>query len=199
MIVPRKRRIGPGGGEESCGRVESSSGRSRSTLGDVTSALPATGSVSATVSTSADVLWPVVSDPAVWVEFSSELKEAHYLDDAGPRVGAVIEGRNERGEFSWTTESVVTRCEPPTVLEWATGDRTSPTATWTFDIVPAGETVTLTHSVVLHADVAPLGPAVAKDPENAHEIVQRRLNHILANMQSNVDGIAARVSAPPPS
>lgn len=158
----------------------------------MTNALPATGSVAATTSASPDDLWRVVSDPSTWVEFSTELQEAHYVDDTGPRVGAVIEGRNQRGDVSWTTESFVTRCEPPTILEWATGDRATPTATWTFTLVADGESTTVTHSVVLHADVPPLGVAVANDPDHAHEIVERRMTHLLTNMQANVDGIAAR-------
>ena len=171
----------------------------RSTLGRVPDALPASGSVSTKVAATPDELWRIFSDPLTWAEFSSELQEAHYVDGEGPKVGAVIAGRNQRGDFSWTTESFVTRCVPPTLLEWATGDREQPTATWTLVATDAEGGTTLTHSVVLHPDVAPLGPAVANDPDHAHDIVQSRLNDILANMQSNLDGIASTVATRPPS
>jgi hypothetical protein len=154
-------------------------------------ALPATGSVSESVAATPESLWPYVSDPSIPARFSTELLEAAFVAGATPDVGAVIEGRNSNGAFSWTTTSTVVECAEPRVFRWATGDADAPTATWGFEVAPTADGSILTHTVVFHPGVAPLGPAIEAEPERAHEIVDARLVQVLANMELTVRGIAS--------
>jgi len=153
--------------------------------------LPATGEISVLVAAPPDRLWGFVSDPAIPARFSDELQAARFAGGARAERGAMIEGVNTRGTFTWTTTSTVVDFEPPTRFRWVTGDLEAPTATWTLEAlaVPGGSR--LTHTVVMHAGVAPLAPAVEAEPERAAEIVGSRMAEVLANMTRTVEGIAA--------
>ena len=153
--------------------------------------LPATGAVSAGVAVPPEALWPFVSDPSMPARFSSELVEAAFVDGGTARVGAEIEGRNESGTFSWTTRSTVVDCVEPSLFRWATGGADEPGATWSLEVAPASGGSTLTHRVVLHEGRAPLGPAIAAEPERAREIVDGRMAIVLENMRRVVEGISA--------
>lgn len=102
----------------------------------------------------------------------------------------MISGRNARGDFEWSTLSTVVACEEPYLFQWATGDEDDPTATWTFEIEPDEDGSFLTRRVILHAGKAPLGLAIAKDPDRAEEIVDRRMAEVLSNMETTIAGIA---------
>jgi hypothetical protein len=157
-------------------------------------ALPATGSVSTTVRASIEDVWTLMCDPSTPATYSSELQEASFKDGGGPARGVVIEGHNQRGDFKWSSESVVVDCDAPTLFRWATGDPGQPNATWSFAAADHDGIVTLTHTVVFHAGGFPLGPAIAKDPDHAHDIVNDRLADVMVNMQATVDGIAASIA-----
>lgn len=115
---------------------------------------------------------------------------AAFVGLDGPAKGAVISGRNARGDFEWSTLSTVVACEEPYLFQWATGDEDDPTATWTFEIEPDEDGSFLTRRVILHAGKAPLGLAIAKDPDRAEEIVDRRMAEVLSNMETTIAGIA---------
>jgi hypothetical protein len=153
--------------------------------------LPAGGFVSIHVDASPDQLWPFICDPTVPARFSAELIEAAFVGSDGPTEGAVISGRNARGDFEWSTLSTVVACEEPYLFEWATGEEADPTATWTFEIESDEDGSFLTHRVVLHAGKAPLAPAIIKEPERAEEMVDRRMAEVLANMEATIAGVAA--------
>ena len=154
-------------------------------------ALPASGSVSIDVAVGPEALWPLISDPSMPAAFSHELQEAAFQGADEPGVGAVIEGRNARGDFSWTTTSRVTACDEPGLFRWVTGAEGPPGATWTLTAESAAGGARLTHEVVLHAGGNPLGPAIEAEPLRAHEIVDARLREVLANMTRTIEGIAA--------
>lgn len=156
-----------------------------------TDALPATASVSIVVDAAPESLWQYVSDPSMPARFSNELQEARFEGDTGAVRGAVIEGRNANGDVSWTTHSTVVDCDDPHLFRWATGGVETPAATWWFEVLPTDGGALLTHAVILHADVPPLGPAVQAEPERAHQIVDARLAEVLANMERTIEGIAA--------
>jgi hypothetical protein len=154
-------------------------------------ALPAQGKVSIETDVSPAELWPFMSDPKVPAMFSSELQEANFVDGGQPHVGSVIEGRNKNSDFQWTTMSYVVASDEPTRFSWATGDDGDPTATWTLTAEPSSLGSILSHSVVFHADKAPLAPAIEKDPDRAEEIVRGRMDKVLVNMQATIEGITA--------
>lgn len=128
--------------------------------------------------------------------FSTELQEVRVLGPEPLSVGTVIEGTNARGDFRWTTESYVIECDEPRTFSWATGDQGDPTATWTLTVSAAPDGSTLTHSVVFHANKAPLGPAVEEDPLRAQEIVDGRMKSVLANMKLTIEGIVTLARSP---
>jgi hypothetical protein len=156
--------------------------------------LPAAGQVSVEIAATAEQVWVYACDPSIPARFSSELQEAAFVDETPPSLGAVIEGRNARGDFEWTTLSTVIAYEPLRIFSWATGDADDPAATWTFAIEPTGESLVLSHSVVFHAGKAPLAPAIEREPERAPEIVDGRMTEVMANMRATVEGIAALVN-----
>jgi Polyketide cyclase / dehydrase and lipid transport len=158
-------------------------------------ALPATGSVSVGVAAPPSALWALVSDPSTPARFSPELDAAGFVDAGAACVGAEIEGRNSRGTTSWSTRSTVVACDAPERFAWSTGDVAAPAATWTFDVAARGEGSTLTHRVELHADVAPLGAAIAEEPERAEAIVAARMADVLEGMRLVAEGVAAAAEA----
>jgi len=165
----------------------------------VDAVLPADGAVAVGVAATPERLWRFVSDPSVPARYSAELVEAHFIDDDGPRVGAVIEGTNGNGNVTWTTRSTVVDCVEPTLFRWATGGADEPAATWSLEVAPTPGGATLTHRVVLHPGRAPLGPAIEAEPDRAREIVDTRMASVLENMQRVVTGIASEAEGATPS
>ena len=158
------------------------------------SVLPTGGMVSAHVDATPEQLWTYISDPTVPAKFSAELIEAAFLGSDVPELGAVISGRNARGDFEWSTLSTVVAIEKPYLFQWATGDEHDPTATWTFEVEPDDDGSFLTHRVTLHAGKAPLGPAIEREPDRAEEIVDARMAEVLSNMEATIKGIASLAS-----
>jgi len=153
--------------------------------------LPATGSVSTEIAATLEQVWPFICDPTIPARFSQELREADFVEAYGPRRGAVIRGRNARGDVEWSTLSTVVDCEEPRLFRWATGGDGDPTATWTLEATANDHGVVLTHAVEIHPGKAPLGAAIEAEPERASEIVIARMAEVLANMRATVEGIAA--------
>jgi hypothetical protein len=157
--------------------------------------LPASSEVSIGVSVPPASLWRFVSDPATPAQFSDELQEAS-IEGGGPmRTGAIIVGRNQRGDFSWTTRSVVVAYEEPNLVQWATGEPDAPGATWTLRVAAVDGGSLLTHHVRLHEGGEPLTSAIAKDPTRGHVIVNERLAVIVKNLAATVAGIASLATA----
>ena len=154
-------------------------------------ALPVTRSVSIDVAASPEQLWSYVSDPSIPARFSFELVEAKFVDGSTAAVGAVIEGRNARSGFEWSTLSTVVMCDEPRLFRWVVGDAAEPTATWSFEVIPDGHAAVLVHTVTLHANKPPLSRAIEQDPDRAHDIVDARIAELLVSMESTIAGIAA--------
>jgi len=153
--------------------------------------LPATVEATSEVRAAPSSLWPLLCDPSTPSKFSTELASARFVTAGGPRIGAIIEGRNVRGGFEWTTRSTVIACDEPTRFSWATGDEGDPTATWSFLVVGTDVASTLTHRVILHPGKPPLSTAIEREPDRAREIVATRLSELAGNMDLTVKGIAS--------
>ncbi len=153
--------------------------------------LPASAVVELGVAAPPEDLWRFVSDPTVPARFSPELQEA-YVEGGGPaELGAVIVGRNGRGDVSWTTHSTVVACDPPHRFSWATGGADEPAATWSIEVRSAAGGSTVVHRVVLHEGREPLRSAIAREPARAAKIVEDRIAEILGGMVATLEGIAA--------
>ncbi len=86
-----------------------------------------------------DAVWALVTDLGVPAEFSDEFQGAEWLDGAGgASAGARFVGHNRHSGtgMEWSTESVVTECEPARVFAWAVGGTENPAATWRFELEP---------------------------------------------------------------
>jgi Polyketide cyclase / dehydrase and lipid transport len=136
-----------------------------------------------------DRVWALVSDINVPARFSSEFAGAQWLD-AGPCVGAQFKGSNEHPAIgAWETTSVVTRCEPERVFEWAVGDPEYPSAKWRFELEAVDDGVRLTQWCQMGPAPSGLSIAIEAMPEKEERIVARRLDEFRANMQATVEGI----------
>ena len=89
-----------------------------------------------------DKIWELVSDITKMGEYSPEVIEAEWIDDAtGPVVGARYRGhvkRNERGPVYWTT-CKITECVPGQVFEFAVIIRERPVNTWRYEFRATGD------------------------------------------------------------
>jgi len=97
-------------------------------------------------------VWALVSDVTRIGEFSPETFEAEWLGDAtGPAVGARFRGhvkRNGRGPTYWA-ECVVTECVPDRTFAFGVEVRGETLNTWRYDLVPDGDSTTVTESFTL--------------------------------------------------
>jgi uncharacterized protein YndB with AHSA1/START domain len=148
----------------------------------------------------AERVWALVSDIGLPARFSSELREAHWLDpDDRARPGARFVGRNGHpAAGEWETTSVVTAAEPGVRFAWAVGEEANPAATWGFDLAPQGSGVRLRQWARLGPGPSGLTPAIAAMPDKEERIIERRLEEHRANMQATVEGIKALAESPSP-
>jgi hypothetical protein len=148
-----------------------------------------TAEVTVLVHAPAARVWPLVSDINLPARFSSELAGAEWLSP-GPAVGARFKGSNQHPAIgTWETTSVVTRCEPDKVFEWAVGDATHPSARWRFELTPATDGVQLTQWCQIGPAPSGLSIAIEAMPDKEERIVARRLDEHRANMRATLEGI----------
>ena len=152
--------------------------------------LPATRSVSIEIPREPKSLWKIVSDPSTPARFSNELQEASFAAGDSARVGAIIDGRNQNGGFEWSTQSIVTKCDPPHVFEWSVGDPDAPLATWSFVLNATPNGSILTHTVTLHESDSYVSRSIKENPETAEQLLNDRLAILVSNMQLSIQGIA---------
>ena len=141
-------------------------------------------------------VWQLVSDINVPARFSNEFAGAQWLGD-GPCVGAQFKGSNEHPAIgAWQTTSVITRCEPGRIFEWAVGDPEYPSATWRFELLPVDAGVRLTQWCRMGPGPSGLSIAIEAMPDKEERIVSRRLEEFRTNMQATVAGIKQLAETP---
>ena len=137
----------------------------------------------------ADRVLALVCDINVPARFSNEFAGAEWLAE-GPCVGARFKGNNEHPAIgTWQTTSVVTRCEPGRIFEWAVGDPEYPSARWRFELTPAADGVWLAQWCQMGPAPSGLSIAIEAMPDKEERIVARRLEEFRANMKATVEGI----------
>jgi hypothetical protein len=127
-------------------------------------------------------------------QFSSEFLSGEWLDGAvAPVRGARFKGRNQHEAVGeWETTSIVVACEPERLLEWAVNDVEVPSASWRFELEPAGQGGTrLRQWMRIGPGWSGLTPAIEAMPDKEERIIERRLEHHRANMTANLEGIKA--------
>ncbi|PON15859.1 cyclase [Candidatus Entotheonella serta] len=141
-------------------------------------------------------VWQLISDITTPVRFSEELQGVEWLDDGGPAVGARFRGKNAHAQVGqWESTSVVTRCEPDAVFEWAVGDADNPAARWRFSLAPTDAGVTLTFWAQIGPARSGLSRAIDAMPDKEERIVARRLDEHRANMVKTIEGIKTLAEA----
>jgi Polyketide cyclase / dehydrase and lipid transport len=144
-------------------------------------------------------VWSLISDINTPARFSSELIEAEWCDEGSePAVGARFVGRSfHPAAGNWETTCSVTSYEPLRSFAWAVGDPDYPSATWRFDLEPAGDLVRLRQTARLGPAPSGLTPAIIAMPDKEERIVARRLEEHRSNMQATIEGIKSMAEAGP--
>jgi hypothetical protein len=138
-------------------------------------------------------VWELVSDINLPARFSSEFQGADWVEDAtGPALGARFAGRNQHAAIGeWATTSFVVACEPERILEWAVTDPDQPSASWRFEIEPAGSGTRLKQWMRMGPGRSGLNIAIDAMPDKEERIIARRLSEHRANMTATLAGIKA--------
>ena len=117
----------------------------------MTPSTPAPGSASgaarelraeATVHTSPDRVWDLLTDFSRMSQWSPETVTMLPMKPGGLRLGQWYLGLNRRKAAVWPTRSVVAVLEPGRTLAW---DTRSSGARWIWELAPAGESTHVVH------------------------------------------------------
>jgi hypothetical protein len=156
-----------------------------------------TTEVSVEIEAGADVVWRLISDISVPVQFSSELLDVQWLDDViEPAIGARFQGTSHhRATGSWQTTCFVTAYEPEIRFSWSVSDAESPAAVWTFEMTPTDGRVLLTQRMQIGPAPSGLTPAIVAMPDKEERIIERRLDEHRTNMLATLEGIKALAEA----
>ncbi|MDH3500210.1 MAG: SRPBCC family protein [Acidimicrobiia bacterium] len=154
-----------------------------------------TTELSLEVEASPESIWEYVTDIELAARFSEEFQGAEWID--GPaRPGATFRGRSRHPRIGeWETTSTIIACEPGRTFAWAVGDTSSPAAVWTFIIEQSEEASVLTYRMQLGPGPSGLRVAIERFPDREAEIIQRRIEEQLVQMQRVLDGIKALAEA----
>lgn len=83
-------------------------------------------------------VWDFVADVSSMGTLSPETKNAEWVGSAVlPNVGARFKGTNQKGTKSWTTDCVVTACEPGKRFGFDVKAGPFKVARWTYEFQPA--------------------------------------------------------------
>ena len=140
-------------------------------------------------------LWPYVSDIDLPARFSSEFRGAEWLDGAtGPALGARFRGTNEHPAAGrWQVECTIVEFEPERAIGWKVAGPDGAAAQWRFTLEPVEGGTRVTQWCRIGPGRSGLSPAIERMPDREHDIVERRLAEHAANMQKNLEGLAALV------
>jgi ribosome-associated toxin RatA of RatAB toxin-antitoxin module len=82
-------------------------------------------------------VWVLVADVTRMGNWSPEATSAEWTGGAnGPAVGARFKGTNHKGSQSWTTDCVVTACEPGERFAFDVKAGPFKVARWTYEFTP---------------------------------------------------------------
>ena len=137
------------------------------------------------------VVWGLVTDINLPVQFSDEFTGAEWLDGDVLALGARFLGHNDRGESQWDTTCTVIEFEPERVFAYAVEDVADPAATWRFILEPSDAGTRLTMWAQMGPGRSGVSYIIHKNPEREEEIVARRLEMWVTNMTATVEGIKA--------
>ncbi|MCA0435847.1 MAG: SRPBCC family protein [Actinobacteria bacterium] len=80
-----------------------------------------------------ETVYDLVTDVSRTGQWSPVCKESWYKDGGGPRVGAVIVGKNVTPQREWQTESEVVAADRPRAFAWVVNGNV---ARWGYELEP---------------------------------------------------------------
>lgn len=102
--------------------------------------MTSTVSRSVVVAAAPEQVWDLISDLPGMGAYSPENTGGSWQKGAtGPAVGAVFRGTNTQGRKSWSTRSVVTRCEPGAAFAFSVSGGGLAVADWSYAVVATDE------------------------------------------------------------
>jgi hypothetical protein len=88
----------------------------------------------------AELVWSLVTDLPAMGKLSPENTGGEWRKGAtGPVVGARFRGRNRNGWRRWSTDVLVTRCDPGKSFAFAVSSFGVPVAEWAYDITAGAD------------------------------------------------------------
>ncbi len=155
--------------------------------------------VSAQIEASQSAVWELISDINLAGRFQDEFIGAEWVAGDAPGLGARFVGKNQRGDASWQTTSLIVSYQPERKFGWAvTNPDDDPGATWTYLLDPTSTGTRLTFHRLLGPGPSGVRGYIEKHPEREEEIIASRDETHRANMQAVVDGIKALPKEPWP-
>jgi len=136
-------------------------------------------------------LWAMVADVTRMGSWSPENSGAEWLGGAaGPALGARFKGRNSSGDKTWTTDCVITTCEPGTRFGFDVKAKGFKVAGWLYEFaaVDGGCSVTESwedHRGWLSKQIAPLVSGVKDRPGRNRETMEATLEQLAAATQQS--------------
>ena len=137
------------------------------------------------------VVWDVVTDIEMPVQFSEELLGARWADGydrAG--LGAQFIGRNRHQAIGeWEVTCFVDRFVDGSEFGWAAVDADNPGARWWFEVHDIVGATRLRFGLVLGPGPSGITAAIERMPEREPSILVRRVAEHRTNMQRVVEGV----------
>jgi len=139
-------------------------------------------------------VWPLVSDPGLMPDLSTELQRVEWVDGAtGPQTGARFRGYSSHAAMGeWSTVSVVSQCAAPAVFAWDVGDPDVPASSWRFTLEPADGGTRITQWMRMGPGRSGTNIAIDAMPDKEQKIVFVRLREFETAMTSTLAAIKQR-------
>lgn len=148
--------------------------------------------VSLRVASPIERVWDLITDISRIHEFSPEVKDARWLDDGGPVVGARFVGTNRLGDFEWDRVCTIVEAQPPYRFAYVVGDRFdgSPSARWAFELEPDGSGTVVVQRFS-HLPEGRSGTRLLADqaPDKAREIIETRREILESGMKTTLEAL----------
>ena len=152
-------------------------------------------SVTADIVATPEHVWAVVTDIALPVAGSGELRAVEWVAPAdSPGPGAVFLGQNSSERMGeWTTTCTVVDYCAPRVFRWAVQE--PPLAWWGYELSVIDGGTRVTQTFKLGPGISGLDPLIERFPDREHEFISGRFAQKAAEMSANLVAVGAALGA----
>lgn len=147
-----------------------------------------TASASTEIAAPPDTVWRMIADVTRMGEWSDESTGVWTRGATGPGPGARFTGKNRNGRHRWSTQCVVTACDPGHRFAFDVSSVGLAVATWDYVITSnaTGCTVTETWTDNRSGLLKVVGRALTGRPHNAEDNL-RSMETTLANLKASAE------------